>query len=96
MIAEEGAPEYVIPVKDESRALPLLRSLMGELSASAKAALASGSAASSGTGSSGPAATVHAPVNIYVSSTASAEAVGQSIYDTTRRSLLKTLENVFA
>ena len=39
MIAEEGSPEYVIPVKDESRALPLLRSLMGELSASAKAAL---------------------------------------------------------
>ena len=96
MIAEEGAPEYVIPVKDESRALPLLRSLMGELSASARAALASGSAASSGTGATGPAATVHAPVNIYVTSTASAEAVGQSIYDTTRRSLLKTLENVFA
>ena len=96
MIAEEGSPEYVIPVKDESRALPLLRSLLGELSASARAALAGSSAAVSGAGSTGPTATVQAPVNIYVTSSASAEAVGQSIYDTTRRSLLKTLENVFA
>ena len=67
MIAEEGSPEYVIPVKDESRALPLLRSLLGELSASARAALAGSSAAASGPGYAGPAATVQAPVNIYFS-----------------------------
>ena len=96
MIAEEGSPEYVIPVKDESRALPLLRSLLGELSASARAALAGGSIAASSAASSGRPASIQAPVNIYVTSSASAEAVGQSIYDTTRRSLLKTLENVFA
>ncbi len=35
-IAEDGDPEYVIPVKKESAALPLLRQLIGELSDSAR------------------------------------------------------------
>ena len=35
-IAEDGDPEYVIPVKKESLALPLLRQLTGELSDSAR------------------------------------------------------------
>ena len=34
-IAEDGDPEYVIPVKKESIAVPLLRQLFGELSDSA-------------------------------------------------------------
>ncbi|MBR5759478.1 MAG: Mu-like prophage major head subunit gpT family protein, partial [Thermoguttaceae bacterium] len=34
-IAEDGDPEYVIPVKKESMAVPLLRQLIGELSDSA-------------------------------------------------------------
>ncbi|MBP5231640.1 MAG: hypothetical protein ILO68_07905, partial [Clostridia bacterium] len=38
-IAEDGDPEYVIPVKKESLALPLLRQLIGELSGSARDAL---------------------------------------------------------
>ena len=39
---------------------------------------------------------VATPVNINVTSTAApAEAVGQFIYDTAQRSLLKTLEGVF-
>ena len=92
MLAEEGSPEYVIPVKDESRALPLLRSLMSELSASARAQFLQ-----SAVPSAASAPSVQAPVNIHVTATsASPEAVGQSIYDTARRFLLKTLEGVFA
>ena len=41
-IAEDGDPEYVIPVKKESIAVPLLRQLIGELSASARESLQSG------------------------------------------------------
>ncbi len=42
-IAEDGDPEYVIPVKKETVAVPLLRQLMGELSASARESLQAGS-----------------------------------------------------
>ena len=41
-IAEDGDPEYVIPVKKESIAVPLLRQLIGELSASARESLQGG------------------------------------------------------
>ena len=41
-IAEDGDPEYVIPVKKESVALPLLRQLFGELSDSARETLREG------------------------------------------------------
>lgn len=41
-IAEDGDPEYVIPVKKESLAVPLLRQLMGELSDSARETLLAG------------------------------------------------------
>ena len=41
-IAEDGDPEYVIPVKKESIALPLLRQLFGELSDSARETLREG------------------------------------------------------
>ena len=39
MIAEEGEPEYVIPTDNDARAVPLLRSLLSELSESAKSKL---------------------------------------------------------
>ena len=79
-------------MKDESRALPLLRSLMSELSASARAQFLRSAVPAA---SSAP--SVQAPVNIHVTATAaSPEAVGQSIYDTARRSRLKTLEGVFS
>ena len=42
-IAEDGDPEYVIPVKKEGIAVPLLRQLIGELSASARESLQTGS-----------------------------------------------------
>lgn len=94
MIAEEGSPEYVIPVKDEAAALPLLRSLMGELSASARAQLFLAAGAG---GASAVSHSVQAPVNISVTSTAApAEAVGRSVYNAAQRSLLKTLQSVFA
>ncbi len=38
-IAEDGDPEYVVPVKKENEAVPLIRSLLSELSASARASL---------------------------------------------------------
>ena len=38
---------------------------------------------------------VQAPVNIYVSGSASPETTGSAIYDTARRALLKTLKGVF-
>ena len=38
-IAEDGDPEYVIPVRKESIAVPLLRQLIGELSGSARETL---------------------------------------------------------
>ena len=93
MIAEEGRPEYVIPVGDEAAALPLLRSLMEELSASARAQLflAAGAGASPAVSHS-----VQAPVNISVTAAAPAEAVGRSVYSAAQRSLLKTLQSVFA
>ena len=92
MVGEVGEPEYIIPVKDDAKALPLIRDMMGELSASARAQLAEGSGGRTVVNHS-----VAAPVNINVTSTAApAEAVGQFIYDTAQRSLLKTLEGVFA
>ena len=38
-IAEDGDPEYVVPVKKEQEAIPLVRSLLSELSASARESL---------------------------------------------------------
>ena len=41
-VAEDGNAEYIIPVKKENRALPLLRQLLAELSPEARARLAGG------------------------------------------------------
>ena len=38
-IAEDGDPEYVVPVRKENEAVPLIRSLFSELSASARESL---------------------------------------------------------
>ena len=48
-VAEDGDAEYIIPVKKENRALPLLRQLLGELSPAARASLTGGSAIPIGT-----------------------------------------------
>ena len=89
-MAEDGDPEYIIPIRKESIALPLLRSALSELSASARASLAPQSAAA-------PARvqrTLQAPVNIYVTSTAEPEEVAQGVLNAAERFLRRTLNSV--
>ena len=101
-VAEDGDAEYIIPVKKENRALPLLRQLLGELSPAARASL-TGGAGSVGTAVLSAAVpsgnvtqnnqNVSAPVTINVNATGSnAEAIGQTIYNTAERYLLRTLK----
>ncbi len=105
-VAEDGDAEYIIPVKKEDRAVPLLRQLLGELSPTARESLAGGSGdLSAGDGmTAGTAAigsvtqnnqNVSAPVSIQVTSSgANAEEVGQKLYDMTERYLVRTLQGV--
>lgn len=107
-VAEDGDAEYIIPVKKENKALPLLRQLLGELSPAARASLTGGA----GTGTAAMAASipsvssvaagtmtqnnqnVSAPVTINVNASgADANRIGQSIYDTAERYLLRTLRS---
>ena len=103
-IAEDGDPEYVIPVKKEGIAVPLLRQLIGELSASARESLQGGSLSglsgmlSSAAGANAP--TVHqtnnnsvqAPVSINITASgADPEAIGRSVYDVAEQYLLRTI-----
>ena len=101
-VAEDGDAEYIIPVKKESRALPLLRQLLGELSPAARASLTGGSMIPSGSHVIPSAAegspvyqtqNVSAPVTINVNAAGSnAEQIGQTIYNTAERYLLRTLQ----
>ena len=104
-IAEDGDPEYVIPVKKEGIAVPLLRQLIGELSASARESLQGGSLGglsgmlSSAAGANAPTVnqtnnnSVQAPVSINVTASGSdPEAVGRSVYDVAEQYLLRTLK----
>ena len=90
-------------MKKENRALPLLRQLLGELSPAARASL-TGGAGSVGTAVLSAAVpggnvtqnnqNVSAPVTINVNATGSnAEAIGQTIYNTAERYLLRTLKS---
>ena len=89
-------------MKKENLALPLLRQLLGELSPAARASL-TGGAGSVGTAVLSAAVpggnvtqnnqNVSAPVTINVNATGSnAEAIGESIYNTAERYLLRTLK----
>ena len=104
-IAEDGDPEYVIPVKKEGIAVPLLRQLIGELSASARESLQGSSLSglsgllSSATGANAPTVnqtnnnSVQAPVSINVTASGSdPEAVGRSVYNVAEQYLLRTLK----
>ena len=108
-VAEDGDAEYIIPVKKENRALPLLRQLMSELSPAARQSLTEGTAtaamvaplpsASAVTGSSVTQnnQNVSAPVTINVNASgADANRIGQSIYDTAERYLLRTLRGAYS
>ncbi len=125
-VAEDGDAEYIIPVKKENRAVPLLRQLLEELSPAARESLVDnsefriknselsggeeGMASAGGAGAvlaSYPAAgnaavtqvtqnyrNVSAPVSIEVhASGADGERIGQKIYDTAERYLLRTLQS---
>ena len=108
-IAEDGDPEYVIPVKKEGIAVPLLRQLIGELSASARESLQGGSLgglsgmlASAG-GTVAPTVTqnnnnsVQAPVSINVTASGTdPEAVGRSVYDVAEQYLLRTIRGAIS
>ena len=104
-IAEDGDPEYVIPVKKEGIAVPLLRQLIGELSASARESLQGGSIGglsgmlSSVAGATAPTVnqtnnnSVQAPVSINVTASGNdPEAVGRSVYNVAEQYLLRTLK----
>ena len=103
-IAEDGDPEYVIPVKKEGIAVPLLRQLIGELSASARESLQGGSLGglsgmlSSVAGATAPTVnqtnnnSVQAPVSINVTASGSdPEAVGRSVYDVAEQYFRRTI-----
>ena len=133
-VAEDGDAEYIIPVKKENKALPLLRQLLSELSPSARQSLNAGNSGDDGTkgtvlsvyasaeqkepspafrevpGISLPSAVqptaptvtntsnnVSAPVTINVNTSgADANRIGQSIYDTAERYLLRTLRGAYS
>ena len=105
-VAEDGDAEYIIPVKKENRALPLLRQLLGELSPAARASL-TGGAGSVGTAALSAAVpggnvtqnnqNVSAPVTINVNAMGSnAEQIGETIYNTAERYLLRTMRGAFS
>ena len=101
-VAEDGDAEYIIPVKKEGRALPLLRQLLGELSPAARASLTGGagsvgttalSAVVPGGNVTQNTQNVSAPITINVNAMGSnAEQIGQTIYNTAERYLLRTLQ----
>ena len=105
-VAEDGDAEYIIPVKKENRALPLLRQLLGELSPAARASLTGGSAILTGshvipTPVEGSPVynnqNVSAPVTINVNAMGSnAEQIGETIYNTAERYLLRTMKGAFS
>lgn len=127
-VAEDGDAEYIIPVKKENKALPLLRQLLGELSPSARASLTeetkelgNGFPQSQERGTElspaflkvpditlpsavQPSASVtqnsqnvSAPVTINVNASgADVNRIGQSIYDTAERYLLRTLKGAYS
>ena len=117
-VAEDGDAEYIIPVKKENKALPLLRQLLAELSPSARASLGNVGDGSvvpaehvtsrtvplfpSASLVSGSSVTqnnqnVSAPVTINVNASgADANRIGQSIYDTAERYLLRTLKGAYS
>jgi hypothetical protein len=105
-VAEDGDAEYIIPMKKENRALPLLRQLLEELSPAARASL-TGGAGSVGTAALSAALpsgnvtqnnqSVSAPVTINVNASGSnAEQIGQTIYNTAERYLIRTMRNAWA
>ena len=104
-IAEDGKPEYVIPVTKPNEAVPLVRSLLAELPETAQKTLAelpdylsaAPAAAYAPVTQNMTSNNVSAPVNIRVEAAAAdPEEIGKSIYDTAEQYLLRTLQGVNA
>ena len=106
-VAEDGDAEYIIPVKKEDRAVPLLKQLLSELSPAARESLSGpGLPSLSGGMAAGNTAVgsitqnnqnVSAPVNIHVSASGGdAEQIGRGVYNAAERYLLRTLKGVMA
>ena len=104
-IAEDGKPEYVIPVTKPNEAVPLVRSLLAELPEQARQSLAdlpdylsaAPAAAYAPVTQNMTSNNVSAPVNIRVEAAgADPEEIGRSIYDTAEQYLLRTLQGVNA
>ena len=108
-VAEDGDAEYIIPVKKENRALPRRRQLLGELSPAARQSLTEGTATAAMAASIPSVSSVatgmmtqnnqnvSAPVTINVNASGTdANRIGQSIYDTAERYLLRTLRGAYS
>ena len=116
-VAEDGDTEYIIPVRKESKALPLIKQMLSDLSPEARRSILGGTLPSVGTlpsigtlpsvsaveSSSGISqvsnnnSNVSAPVTINVNASGTnAERIGESIYNTAERYLLRTMKGVFA
>ena len=101
-VAEDGDSEYIIPVKKEERAVPLIRQMLGELSPGALESVLGDPAAADAGVSAGTAgttsvtqnnSTVSAPVNIYVQASGpDAREIGESVYEAAERYLVRTLK----
>ena len=104
-VAEDGDAEYIIPVKKEGKAVPLLRQLLSELSPAARESLGNSqftiqNSELGGMRAGSPAAgqitqnnqNISAPVNIHVNAGGvDGKEIGETIYDTAERYLLRTL-----
>ncbi len=109
-VAEDGDAEYIIPVKKEDRAVPLLRQLLAELSPAAREQLGNSAFSIQNSALMGTAAgnagfgnvtqnnsNISAPVSIQVhASGTSAERIGENVYNMAERYLLRTMRGVFA
>ena len=103
-VAEDGGTEYIIPVRREGRAVPLLRQLLSELSPGARNSLLGGgkgpslsgfgSLASPSAGMTQNNKNVSAPVTINVRAAGGdPERIGRSVYDAAERYLLRAIGN---
>lgn len=104
-VAEDGDTEYIIPVRKESKALPLIKQMLSDLSPEARRSVLGGtlpsvSAVESSSGISQVSnnnTNVSAPVTINVNASgANAERIGESVYNIAERYLLRTMKGVFA
>ena len=109
-VGEDGA-EYIIPISKPERAAALLKQMVSEMGSSAHAILGSlgiGTPGTNGASTSSIASAmsgmqmhnsnnINAPITIYVNSSgASAEEIGNNVYNVAERNLIKNIAGVLA